>query len=189
MLACIRDTGAWKSRQVMAESTFRSKKESLRNVNWTSLVCLSTVAEITDAINHLDEHMAEFYSNKEISTEDIDHDMVGDVQMPERYRDDANHYDSIIIDHDWMDEFKEVYARTIVRVRVFESMRETPIAEIYEKFTNVKSEIESIYTNYLDTQISDADFQRSLSLNFSIIPIWSNRPYTKSRALTNMRMP
>jgi hypothetical protein len=87
-----------------------------------SLVCLSTVAEITDAINHLDEHMAEFYSNKEISTEDIDHDMVGDVQMPERYRDDANHYDSIIIDHDWMDEFKEVYARTIgVRVRVFET--------------------------------------------------------------------
>jgi hypothetical protein len=80
------------------------------------------VAEITDAINHLDEHMAEFYSNKEISTEDIDHDMVGDVQMPERYRDDANHYDSIIIDHDWMDEFKEVYARTIgVRVRVFET--------------------------------------------------------------------
>jgi hypothetical protein len=41
--------------------------------------------------------MAEFYSNKEISTEDIDHDMVGDVQMPERYRDDANHYDSIIM--------------------------------------------------------------------------------------------
>jgi hypothetical protein len=65
--------------------------------------------------------------------------MVGDVQMPERYRDDANHYDSIIIDHDWMDEFKEVYARTIgVRVRVFETYERDSIAEIYEKFTNVK---------------------------------------------------
>jgi hypothetical protein len=162
MLACIRDTGAWKSRQVMvAESTFSLIKErepTQRELD--SLVCLSTVAEITDAINHLDEHMAEFYSNKEISTEDIDHDMVGDVQMPERYRDDANHYDSIIIDHDWMDEFKEVYAREplVYEYVYLRRMRETPIAEIYEKFTNVKSEIESIYTNYLDTQISDADF-------------------------------
>jgi hypothetical protein len=86
------------------------------------------VAEITDAINHLDEHMAEFYSNKEISTEDIDHDMVGDVQMPERYRDDANHYDSIIIDHDWMDEFKEVYAREplVYEYVYLRRMRETP---------------------------------------------------------------
>jgi hypothetical protein len=36
-------------------------------------------------------------------------------------------------------------------------MRETPITEIYEKYVNVKAEIESIYTNYLDTNITDAD--------------------------------
>jgi hypothetical protein len=65
-LACIRDTGAWKSRQVMvAESTFSLIKErEPTQRELTSLVCLSTVAEITDAINHLDEHMAEFYSIK-----------------------------------------------------------------------------------------------------------------------------
>jgi hypothetical protein len=64
-LACIRDTGAWKSRQVMvAESTFSLIKEREPTQRIDSLVCLSTVAEITDAINHLDEHMAEFYSIK-----------------------------------------------------------------------------------------------------------------------------
>jgi hypothetical protein len=98
MLACIRDTGAWKS----SGDGGRAHVQRKRAYALDSLVCLSTVAEITDAINHLDEHMAEFYSNKEISTEDIDHDMVGDVQMPERYRDDANH--SQYQDHDWMDE-------------------------------------------------------------------------------------
>jgi hypothetical protein len=56
MLACIRDTGAWKSRQVMVESTFSLIKEREPTQRMDSLVCLSTVAEITDAINHLDEH-------------------------------------------------------------------------------------------------------------------------------------
>jgi hypothetical protein len=52
---------------MVAEHVFVQRK---RAYELDSLVCLSTVAEITDAINHLDEHMAEFYSNKEISTED-----------------------------------------------------------------------------------------------------------------------
>jgi hypothetical protein len=45
-------------------------------------------------------------------------------------------------------------------------MRETPITEIYEKYVNVKAEIESIYTNYLDTNITDADFAKSSSQSF-----------------------
>lgn len=162
MLSCIRDTDAWRSRQVMvAESTFSLIKEREPTQHeLDSLVCLNNVAEITDAINHLEEHMSEFYSNKDHITEDTDVMMGGDIQTPSVFCGDENHGDDIVIDHDWMDEFKAVYAREplVYEYVYLRRMRETPIADLHEKFTNVKSEIESIYTNYLDTQISDADF-------------------------------
>jgi hypothetical protein len=145
------------------------------------------VAEITDAINHLDEHMAEFYSNKEISTEDIDHDMVGDVQMPERYRDDANHYDSIIMTTTGWTSSKRYTREPLVYEYVYLRRMRDSIAEIYEVHER-KIRVESIY-KYLDTQISDADFIKKFIPELFDNSIWSNRPYTKSRALTNMRMP
>jgi hypothetical protein len=67
--------------------------------------------------------------------------MVGDVQMPERYRDDANHYEYHHRPRLDGRVQRGIRARTIgVRVRVFETY-ERLLSPRSTSFTNVKSEM------------------------------------------------
>jgi hypothetical protein len=164
MLACIKDTDTWKSRQVMvAESTFSlimSREPTQMELD--SLSSLATVADITDAIHNLESHMQEYYS-----AQDIDRSETGEGQDNTHANDLSTHLDNgnddyCSVDQTWIDDFKAVYNREplVYEYVHLRRMRETPITEIYEKYVNVKAEIESIYTNYLDTNITDADFAK-----------------------------